>query len=157
MLKLGAFLNKWIGFEYILTSITLFITLYLFLSSSRGKFHLTKLEFLVILIMVVIETLVCDFLPELYTHTSIVLMLALPALFKGNLKYTTITFTIHGYLSQFLLSIRGFETIAVKVAELGLLGGLILSLEIYVWLILLAIIFYFKEKKNEQIRTPLCE
>ena len=148
ILKLGEFINSWIAYEYIIGVLCSFITLYLFSCASSGSFKLNKISLIVICICTLLITLVLDFLPELYTHTTIVLMFVCALSKKGNLLYTTISFAIHGYLSQFLTSIRGFETIIVQVSKIGTLSGLIISLEGYVWLVLLSLIFYFKENKK---------
>ena len=148
ILKLGEFINSWIGYEYIIGFLCSFITLYLFSCASSGSFKLNKISLIVICVCTLLITLVLDFLPELYTHTTIVLIFVCALSKKGNLLYATISFAIHGYLSQFLLSIRGFETVIVQIQEIGLLSSLILGFEMYVWLILLAIIFYFKENKK---------
>jgi hypothetical protein len=74
---------------------------------------------------------------------------------KGNLKYATISFVLHGYLSQFLFTIKGFETVVMFVNPLS---GFVFSTESNFWLILLALIFYFKENnKNGTLGTPLYE
>jgi hypothetical protein len=76
---------------------------------------------------------------------------------KGKFSYTVISFAIHGYLSQFLLSIRGFETMIIKISELGALSVFVLGMEMFVWLILLSIIFYLKENKYELCSAPLSQ
>lgn len=154
LIRLGEFISIWVGFEYIVMSITLYITYYLFACASSGKFKFNWKFHLIIGIAIVISHIFADFLPELYTHTTTSIMLILSILAKGNIKYTTITFVIHGYLSQFLASIRGFETVFVHI---NAISGILLNLEVDVWLILLATIFYFKENKNGKICTPLFE
>lgn len=155
LIRLGEFISIWIGFEYIVMSITLYITYYLFCCASSGKFKFGWKFHLIIAITIVISHLFADFLPELYTHTTTAIMLLLSAFANGNLKYTTITFIIHGYLSQFLASIRGFETIFIHI---NAISGILLNLEAFVWLILLSIIFCIKENtENGKICTPLFE
>jgi hypothetical protein len=74
---------------------------------------------------------------------------------KGNLKYATISFVLHGYLSQFLLSIRGFETITLYF---NAISGFLINLEGFVWLALLAIMFYLKENnKNGTLASTVCK
>lgn len=148
ILKLGEFINRFSWLGYIIRFFTSFLTFYLFCCASCGRFKFKWLELLFITIFVVITNLVCYFLPSLYTHTSIALMFLSAFCCKGKLSYSAISFTIHGYLSCFLTEIRGFETILVKVTELGVLSWIILSFEVYIWLSLLAIIFYFKESKK---------
>ena len=154
LIRLGKFISIWVGFEYIVMSITLYITYYLFACASSGKFKFGWKFHLIIGIAIVISHIFADFLPELFTHTTTSIMLILSILAKGNIKYTTITFVTHGYLSQLLASIRGFETVFVHI---NAISGILLNLEVDVWLILLATIFYFKENKNGKICTALFE
>lgn len=155
LIRLGEFIGIWVGFEYIVMSITLYATYYLFASASSGNFKFSWKFHLIIGGCIIVSHLVAELLPELYTHTTTAIMLMLAIFAKGNLKYTVITFTIHGYLTQFLLAIRGFETI---VLNFNPVSGILINLEVDVWLILLAIIFYLKEKQqNGKICTPLCE
>lgn len=155
LLRLGEFMNSWKGFELIFMTLSTFITFYLFACASSGKFKFKLWQFGVIAGASIINTVFILFVPSLYTHTSISLMLIIAVVCKGKLLSTTISFTIHGYLSQFLLSIRGFETVIVYMNSLS---GFMIGLEVYVWLILLAIIFNIKERKrNERMGTPLCK
>lgn len=154
LIRLGEFISIWVGFEYIVRMLSNYIVFYLFACASSGKFKLKPWNFAIIFGFVVICTLVLDFLPELYTHTSICLMFMTALLCGGKLIYATISFTIHGYLSQFLLAIRGFETITHYFTPVS---GLLINLEVDVWLILLSIMFHIKENKNGTIRTPLCK
>ena len=89
----------------------------------------------------VITNLILYLAPDLYTHISISIMLLLAMLMKGNLAYTAISFTIHGLMSQFLFSIRGFETVIMNI---NVASAIVLSIECWVWLILLGLIFYLK-------------
>ena len=154
LIRLGEFISIWIGFEYIISGITLYITFYLFACASSGKFKHEWWKHLIIFGFVVVESVICDLLPELYTHTSISLMLITAVICKGNLIYTTISFTIHGYLSQFLASIRGFETVFTYI---NAVSGILLNLEAFVWLMSLSIMFYLKERNYGKICTTLFE
>lgn len=154
LIRLGEFISIWVGFEYIVRMLSNFVVFYLFACASSGKFKFKLWNYGIILLFVIICTLVLDFLPDLYTHTSICLMFITAVICKGKLVYATISFTIHGYLSQFLLSIRGFETIYHCLTPVS---GLLINLEGFVWLSLLGIIFYFKENKNGSIFTSICE
>ena len=150
------FLNSWIGFSYIVAFIFGCLTFYLFACASSGKFKFHWAKLLTIAVFNIVLAVVLDFLPGLYTHTSIVFMLITAWVCDGKLPYTVISFTIHGYLSQFLLSIRGFETIILADYSIGAISCFVLTTEAYIWLCLLAIIFYIKEnKKDEQMVSTL--
>lgn len=145
ILTFGKFLESHIAILEIYYCITGFITFYLFICASRGSFRLNWKELIYLLCAVAINELITWFLPELMVHTSASLMLLLAWLCKGKLSYTTISFVIHGYLSQFLFSIRGFETV---ITQINTASGFILTIEGYVWMIILGLLFYLKEKKH---------
>lgn len=150
LLTLGRKVSSSIVLTYAMRMLLNFITFYLFKCACSGSFKLTLNQLIIMLSFVVFGNLIADFRPELYTHTSIVFMLTISLLSKGVFKYTVISFTIHGYLSQFLASVRGFETIILQINEIGALASFVLAFEGYVWLIFLAVLFYMKEgKKNE--------
>ena len=154
LVRLGEFVNSWKGYEYIIRVISNFIVFYLFACASSGKFKFVWWNFLIILGAVAISTIVIDFLPQFYTHTSIALMFIVATTSNGKLIYATISFTLHGYLSNFLTSIRGFENV---ITYINPVSGILISLEGLVWLLLLAIIFNIKENKNGSIFTPICK
>lgn len=143
VIKFGNFLESWKGFEIIYKILSSFLTLYLFACACCGRFKFKWYEFLYIAIATILNRLVIQFLPELYTHTSISIMLILSALLKGDILNTAISFAVHGYLSQFLLKIRGFETILVKY---NLASGIMLSFEMFVGLLVLALVFKLRRK-----------
>lgn len=148
ILKLGEFINSWKGYEYIVMCLGSIITFYLFCCASSGRFRFIWYEYLIIVLGAILNNIIVYNLPEIYTHTTISIMFILALVVKGKLFYSVISLTIHGYLSLFLTSIRGFNSIIVQISEIGVLSGLILSLEAYLWLILLAIIFNIKERKK---------
>ena len=145
VLSLGRFIESNEIFLRIYYCLSTFLTLYLFVCASRGNFKLNWKELIYLLVATIINELVTTFLPDLMVQTSTSLMLILPLLCKGKLFYTVVSFVIHGYLSQFLFSIRGFETVIMNI---NIASGFILSLECYAWLVLLALLFYLKENKK---------
>ena len=154
ILKFGDFIQSWTGYLHIYQVLSSYLTFYLFVCASRGSFKLKWYEALYILGAVVICKLINMFAPDFYVHSSMSCMLLLAFLCKGKLGYTSISFTIHGLLSQFLFSIRGFETIIMKI---NVASGFVMSLECFVWLTLLGLIFYLKEKKNGRNSTTIHE
>lgn len=150
VIKFGSFIesNKFTLFSYY--TITGFITFYLFVCASRGKFKINWKDLILILIADAINILVTTFLPDLCVHTATSLMFLLALLCKGKMQYAVPTFVTYGYLSQFLFSIRGFETIILKI---NIASGFILGLECYVWLFLFSLLFYLKENKENGIHS----
>lgn len=152
ILKFGQFVESWTGYLHIYYFLTTFVTFYLFVSASRGSFKLRWLDLLYIMIAVVINRLVTELCPQFMVHTSTSLMFLLAWLCKGKLSYSVITFVTHGFLSQFLFSIRGFETI---IMSMNVASSMLLGIEGYVWLALFGILFYLKEKKNGKCITTI--
>ena len=150
ILAFGEFIESWTGYYHIYQVLSSLLTFYLFVCAARGSFKLKWYEFLYLLAAVVICKLVAMFAPDFYTHTSTSCMLLLAVLCKGKLLYSTLSFTIHGFLSQFLFSIRGFETIITKI---NVASGFVMSIECFIWLTLLGLLFYLKEKKNGNSST----
>lgn len=155
LLRLGEFMNQYPFTTVIFQFISSSLTFYLFACAGSGRFKFTTVEFVFLGIIVIANNVVYYILPELYTHTCTSLMLLSAVVAKGNLKYTTISFVLHGYLSQFLLSIRGFETITLYF---NAISGFLINLEGFVWLALLSIIFYLKENnKNGTLASSVCK
>lgn len=145
VLNFGNFIESGIVYKYIYYMVSTFLTFYLFICASRGSFKLNWKELIYLLIATALCKAVNELIPELYVHTSTSCMFLLAFLCKGKLSYSAITFTIHGFLSQFLFSIRGFETI---ISKINIASGFILSIECYSWMLILSLLFYLKEKKN---------
>ena len=119
VLRLGEMIDRYFILEHALKLLSSFLTYYLFVCASTGKFKRTWLEMVYIVSGVVICKVIYHVLPQLYTHTSISVMLLLALLCKGNLIKTTIAFVLHGYCSQFLFAIRGFYTVVRYVNSIS--------------------------------------
>jgi hypothetical protein len=130
------------------------LAFYLFACAGSGRFKFNKIEIITLSAIIIVNNLVYYFIPSLYTHTCTSLMFLSALVVKGKLNYATISFVLHGYLTQFLTTIRGFETVIIYINPIS---GFILSTEANVWLLLLAIIFYFKENNNGTLGAPLCK
>lgn len=143
VMKLGNFIDSWIGYQQITKFITTFITLYLFTSASCGKFKFKWYEFLYIIFGCVICRCCSEFFSEFYTHTSISVMLLLSLLCNGDFKQTVVSFIIYGYISQFSFKIKGFETI---ITQYNMANALMLGIEVYAVLMILTLFFKLKEK-----------
>lgn len=153
ILRLGEFMDSHKVFEFIFKTLSSFIAIYLFACASSGRFKFNWLEFVYIFsgtaLMIICELFFINF----YTHTATAIMFLVAMLCKGKLKYSAISFAIHGYLSMFLFQIKGFETIILQINNIS---GFMLGLEVDFWLILLAIIFNIKERKeNGRMGSPI--
>lgn len=154
ILNFGRFVESNKIFLFAYYGITGFITFYLFLSASRGSFKINLKDLIIIILCNIVNILVTTFLPDLMVHTSTSLMFILSWLCKGKIQYAVPTFVTYGYCSQFLFSIRGFETIITKI---NVASSLVMGLECWMWMFLFAILFYLKEKKNGLCSTTIYE
>lgn len=154
VLNLGKFIESNAIYLHIYYFVSTFITFYLFVVASSGRFKLKFYELLLIIAAVVVNRLVTDYLPELMVHTSTSLMFLLALLCRGKIKYAVPSFMAHGFLSQFLFEIRGFDAVIYKI---NIASGFVMSLECFAWLILFGLIFYLREKKNGKYSTTIYE
>jgi hypothetical protein len=145
IIRLGRFVDSHIVYKIILNVVTTFTTLLLFTFASSGRFKFKWYEILYILVGTTMCELCAWYSPQLYTHTSISVMFILAWLCKGKMVSTIISFVVHGYLSQFLFSIRGFETILMNYTTIT---GIVLTIECYAWLLILALFFNIKGGNN---------
>lgn len=152
IIRLGNFVQSNIIIENIFRILTTFITYYLFCCAGTGRFKFKWYELIIILFFSILSRVVTIYLPNLYTHTATSIMLLLPTILKGKLIYTASSFIIHGYLSQFLFEIRGFETVLLQY---NLVSGIVLMTEGYMWLIVLTILFNLKENSNGRFITSI--
>lgn len=153
IIAFGEFFLKSKWYEYGLNLFTAFITFYLFVCASRGKFTLNFKEFLIVFIASVVNAVTTILFPEIMVHTSTSIMFLASMLCGGTLNYSTISFVVYGYASQFLLQIRGFETVIQYFTPAT---GIIFSLECWVWLIIFALIFKLREdNKNGTLCTTI--
>jgi hypothetical protein len=150
IIRLGTIIDSNKIYKLIFNFVTSFITLFLFTLSCCGRFKIKWYEILYIILATILCMFCAEFKPDLYTHTSISIMLILTLLCKGKMGYTVITFTIHGYLSQFLFSIRGFSTI---MKYFNSVTGIVLMTEGCVWMIILTLFFNIRERNYERNAT----
>lgn len=150
ILSVGFFLDNNIWALHLYKFLSTMLTFYLFLCASKGKFNLSWIEFISLALLVVLNRFVSEFIPEYYIHISTASMFILSCIGNGKLLYSTITFTVHGLFSMMLFNIRGFETILLNY---NMASGIVLSIEGYCWIIMFAILFNLKERKNGLITT----
>lgn len=152
ILNFGAFIEQNLVFTNIYYFLFNYLTFYLFVCASKGGFRLKWYEALYIFVGVGINMVVTNFAPEFMVHTSTSLMFLLALLCKGKLLNAVVAFVVHGYLSQFLFNIRGFETIIYRI---NIASSFVLATEGFIWLVLFALTFYLMEKRNGIRSTTL--
>lgn len=127
--------------------ITAFATYWLYSCAVSKRKSLTWKECLVIVGIIVLVRLSAFIDENLSTHISITSFMVLPLIVKGSPKIAVIVYGVHG-LSQILsLSIRNLPMYFSN--EISFLSMLIMSGDMYLWLILFYLLFNIeKEKEN---------
>lgn len=152
ILQFGKFIESSPVYLEIYYSLSTLLTFYLFSCASSGRFSKKWYEIVVLIVATAINELVSILLPQLMVQTSTSLMLLGALLSKGKLLYTTGAFIIHGYLSQFLFEIRGFETI---IYQTNVSTSFVLSIECYIWLFVCALFTNLMERDNGKSSTTI--
>ena len=125
--------------------LTSFVTYYLYCCACSHRLWLRWYEILIILIVVVLIKVINFYDMNMATIISWTNFVFLPALFKGYIKTTAIVFTVHSVLQGLSLNIRGFT---MYLASTNFITMLLLSIDMYLWLILFYILFNYKRKEN---------
>ena len=133
--------------HYAVGSVFAFITYYLYCGACCRKIKLSFKDICYILITMIIvraaEILDKDMM--IFTHLNISAFLVLPLLMGGNLKDTTFVYCIHGFSQILSLSIR---SLPMYLTTMNTITTLLLSIDMYFWLLIMFIIFNYKEKED---------
>ena len=149
LVNIGNYMDKNLWIRYPFGVLTSFITYWLYLCATCRKWYLKWWECLIVLVTIgatIGLRFVDTNLSSVISYTSFVF---LPFMFKAELKPVAICYTIH-ITNQFLtLSIRN---LIAYVATVNALNIMILSIDMYMWLVLLYITFNYKTK-NKEVKT----
>lgn len=144
LIKIGTFIDTHKWAYYLMAFITAFITYWLYCGAICGKIRFNIKEIIIIVITIIVSFLVNEYSPTFAMHYSICAMLILPALFNGNIKRLALVYSVHG-LSQILsMSIRNLPML---FSTYNSLIGLLMTIEMYFWLLLFYIIFNYRKKE----------
>lgn len=145
-ITIGNFINNHIWADYTFGILTSFITYWLYLCAVCHRWRLKWWECLVVL-AVIGTTIGFSFIDmNLSTALSYSSFVFLPAIFGSNIKSVAICFSIH-ISNQFLtLSIRN---LVAYITVFNNLNVMLLSIDMYLWLILLYFCANYKTKKQE--------
>lgn len=126
--------------------ITSFITYWLYLCAVCRRWYLKWYECLIVLLVIGGSIVLSLWDTNVYSAYSVITFIVLPLLFKSNLKTVAITFSIHSLSQTFTLSIRGLSTYITTYTSLNIL---LLSFDMYLWLILLYIYYNYKKEGSK--------
>lgn len=143
-IKIGNYIDTHKWAYYIFGICTSFLTYWFYLCACCRKWKLNWKELIAVFLTIGCNIGLSFVDAQISSVFSLLSMLILPVVFKGDLKYTIIVFCTH-YLAQALtLSIRNLP---LFVQYMNILIATMLTFEMYIWLILFYV--YANYKKGE--------
>lgn len=139
--------NEWAN--YIFGIITSFITYWLYLCAVCRRWYLKWYEIIIVLLVIGGSIGLSLLDTNIYSAYSVITFIVLPLIFKSDLKSVAIVFSIHSLSQTMSLTIRNLP---MYITSLNNLVILILSLDMYFWLLLFYISFnYIREDKEKWV------
>lgn len=143
IVKFGHFVDTHLWLHIILGVVTSFITYWLYLCAIKHKWTLNWKEILIVLGICIVTQVFFYFIDSsIGTQISLISMILLPLLFKGNLRDMCIAFSVHSTSQVLSIKIRGLANYLVNVNYASIL---LMGLECYFWLLLFYIYYNQKE------------
>ena len=144
LITIGTFIDSHEWLYYICCGATAFITYWLYCCACKGSLRLKWYEILEILLVIVICRVVNFYDVTMATAISMSSFFFLPAIMKGDLRRSALTYTTHTMCQALSLGIRNLP---IYLTSTNFITMLILGLESYLWLILFYIIFNYKKRE----------
>ena len=144
IIGIGNFIDNNLWLRYICGGITSFITLWFYCCISCKRKKLGIKNIFIILATVVMLRVLSIYDMNLCTIMNTCVFFILPAIMNGNLKWVATTFTIHSFAQYLSLSIRGLPLYFTH--NLNFLTTIIMSIDCYLWLLLLYVISNYKKE-----------
>lgn len=145
IILIGDFIDNHKLLYYIFCGVTAFVTYWLYCCACVHKRYLNWKECLYIIITIVMVRVVDIYISNtLCTILSAISFVVLPAIMKGDLRTTAITYSVHSVAQGLSLLIRDFP---LFLANSNTTVIILLSLDVYFWLILMYTIFNYKKEK----------
>lgn len=135
--------HKWS--YYLFGIFTSFITYWLYCCAVCRKLFLNLKECVIILIVIGLSIALSFYDVSLSSELSIIAMLLLPLIFKGDMHYMPIVMTVNNLSQLLTLKIRNLPIYLTTINSLNIF---ILSIDMFFWLILLYIIGNYKIKEK---------
>ena len=149
IIKIGNYIDSHKILYYICCGISAFATYWLYLCAVSHRLYLKWYECLYVAIAVLVSILCSIYDPTLYIIVNWTSFVILPALCKGDMKSCAIVLTTHALAQMFSLRIRNFTLYFTN--NITFITSLLMTLESYLWLVLMYIIFNIKiVKKGEK-------
>lgn len=140
-IMIGSFIDNHLWLRYICAAITSFITYWLFLCASSGRWYLNKKECLYIIITIVVIRCVSFFDNTLATALQLSSFLILPSTCQCDFKLSAKIYTFHCISQALSLGIRNLQ---IYLTNANYVTVFFVGIECYFWLLL----WYFDNKKT---------
>lgn len=142
--KIGNFIDQRQWLTLVLTGITTFIVMYLYLCAVTKKWRLKLKEILFLIIIITITRLLSLYDLDFANGIMTISMFVFPAFMGANLKTTCSVYCCH-YVAQLLsLKIRGLPLLLTNINSII---AIFMTFECYLWLLLFYIYNNYKEIK----------
>lgn len=143
LIMIGNYIDSHKWAYYLFGIVTSFITYWFYFCATIKKWYLNWWQVLITLLIIGVNIGISFYDVTLSSAFSLISMLIVPLLFKGDAKYTLIVFSTH-YLSQSLTLL--IRQLPLYIAYYNSLTFLLLTLEMYLWLLLFYVYPHIKKE-----------
>lgn len=145
LVKIGNFVDKHIWLTRICSGITTFIIYWFFICAVTRKWHLSWKELIATIVIVIGTRLLYFVEPDIANGITTISMFLIPTIFNKDLKLRplAVTYSIH-YFAQ-LLSLK-IRNLPIYLTSINSIIAIVLTLECYLWLVLLYLYFNYKKE-----------
>lgn len=151
LVKIGDYIDNNTWAYYLFGICTSFVTYWLYFCSTLKKWYLNLWQTIVVFAIIGATIGISFYDTTLSSVFSMLAMLIVPILFKGDTKYTLIVFSTHYFAQSITLKIRQMQLYIAYSSSLSLI---LLTLECYFWLLLFYVLPHIKEKGNMGWQCP---
>ena len=146
IILIGNYIDSHSWLYYICCGITSFITYWLYCCACKHKLYLKWYEILLVIATIIICRVVNFYDTNMAMIISWCSFMFLPALMGGDIKTSAIVLTIHSISQGLSINIRGLP---MYLTTTNFLTMFMFGMESYLWLLLMYIIFNYKDKKEK--------
>ena len=144
IVSIGNYINDNQWAYYLFGIFTSFLTYWLYLCAVCRKWYLNWWQCLIVLGVIGISIGLSFADTNIYSAFSIITFVALPALFKSDLKNVAVCYSIHLISQAITLTIRNLP---MYMHTFNILNVFLLSIDMYLWMLLLYICFNYKKQE----------
>lgn len=146
IIKIGDLIDSSKISYYVFHILISLLTYSLYLCAIQHKLFLNWKEIIVVLITIAGNIGISFYDTTFSTYYGIIAMVILPRIFKGDMQYMPIVFSIHSISQLLTLKIRDLP---MYIMQSNSITFLCLTIDMYLWLALFYIIGNYKNKKKE--------